>query len=565
MAALTAAGLLAGCGDAGPTYSGPPADLVLRDGRIVTVDAGRTEAEALCVLGRDLVYVGSSAGAEGCVGPDTEVVELEGRLVLPGFIDSHAHVLGGSISEVGVNLSLADTPELLREALAEILALNPGDGVIYARGWQNHLFPSEGPRRELLDSVFGDRPVILGSVDGHSTWFSSGALAAAGVDSSIDDPDPGVSFWERDPETGRLLGTAREGAGGVVSRALLSREPEDYRRAFLNWLPRAAASGLTGAFDAGMGAPSGEDAYVLLSDLASSGDLTLRVFTSVPVSYEDPSARLKAVRDQYGSDFLVPVAIKLMADGVPEGHTAFMLSEYIDRPGFRGEPMMTPDELAAQVTAAEEAGESVHIHAIGSAAVRMALDAIEEAREAVPGDGPRHGIAHMDFVTREDIPRFAQLDVVAQTSIQWATRDPSYDNIGSFVGMDVVEDAYPVRSLIEAGAIQTFGTDWPAAAYLSTYEPLIQLEVAVTRQLPGRSENPVRSPGERLDVMEAVRSLTIQTARQVGADEWLGSLEVGKRADLIVLARDLFEIDPYEIHTTAVDLTLVDGRVVHRR
>ncbi len=568
--AFAAMVLLAACGPSEPDAL-IPADLVIINAVIHTMDGagnpetGGTVAEALCSIGGEITFVGSQASAEACIHDQVEVIDADGRLVLPGLIDSHMHIFGGSISEERVNLSLADTTDKLVAALEQIRDDNPGDGVIYSRGWQNHLFPADGPRSALLDEIFGDRPVIIGSVDGHSTWFSSAALAAGGASAATPDPEPGVSFFERDPETGALLGTAREGAGSFITAALIERNPEDYDAALRRWLPRAAASGLTGAFDAGMGAPTEEQAYETLARLQDSGELTLRVFTSASWrgAGDDPAARLADYRARYSGDYLRPRAIKLFADGVPEAHTAFLSDDYADDPGNRGLPILDDDELARLVDAAYAAGVDVHVHAIGGAAVTQVLDAFEATKDAPGATAARRTIAHMDFVEPADVPRFAELDTVAQTSIHWATRDPSFDSIAAYVGEDVMEAAYPVRSLIEAGAVQSFGTDWPAATYLSTFEPMTMIEVAVTRRLPGRTDLPARNPDEALSVAEAVFAMTRAPAYQLGASDELGSLEPGKAADFILLDQNIFEIAPATIHQTRSLLTVSGGRIVH--
>lgn len=549
-----------------------PADLVILGARLHTMDAsagaedtGGSVAQALCVRDGEITYVGDDAGARACVGDSTRVIEANGALVLPGLIDSHSHIFGGSFADQGVNLSLADTLPLLRAGLVQLREANPGDGVVYARGWQNHIFPPEGPRSALLDEIFGDRVVILESVDGHSTWFSTAALREGGANARTPDPAPGVSFFERDRRTGALLGTAREGAGAFIVERLVSVDPAPYEAALLRWLPHAARAGLTGVFDAGMGAPTEEDAYSTLAQLEQANTLTLRVFASTGDRgpEDDPVARLVALRTQYTGPLLRPYAVKLFADGVPEAHTAFLTHDYHDRAGFRGEPMTPPDLMNARLRAAQAAGVPVHIHAIGGAAVTMSLNAIEQAQTQAERPDLRHAIAHMDFVERADISRFAALGVVAQTSIQWATRDPSYDNIGAFVGMDLMEGAYPVRDLIAAGVVQSFGADWPASAYLSTYEPLTLIEIAVTRRLPGQADAPPRNPGQSLSVAQALNAMTRASAYQLGEEARLGSLEVGKRADIIMLDRDIFTVPAHTIHEASSVLTIVDGRVVY--
>jgi predicted amidohydrolase YtcJ len=542
-----------------------PADFLFHSGAVYTATGDASRAEAVAVTGNRITYVGSRAGADGLIGPGTRIIDLSGKMLMPGFIDSHSHIFGGSFSAQRINLSLADTMQKLTEALQALSDETRGGSVVYARGWQNHLFPADGPRKAMLDGIFGDRAVVLGSVDGHSTWFSSKALEIAGVDSSTADPEPGVSFFERDKVTGELLGTAREDAGEIVRREILDFDRPSYKNALERWLPDAAAAGLTTVFDAGASAPTEEDAYQTLADLEEEGKLTLRVFGSVAYQFgnDEPASRLLELQTRFAGRFFQPYAVKLYADGVPEGHTAYLLTPYLDRPESSGEPMIAADRMAELITSAFEQDVPVHVHAIGDGAIHMTLDAIELARNATGKRGVGAAIGHMDFVHADDIPRFAELGVVAQTSIQWAARDPSYENIGAFVGMQRMHDAYPVKSLIEAGALQTFGADWPASAYLSTYKPLDLIEVAVTRQLPGEIEMPVRNADQRLDLSDAIAGMTIRAARQLAADEEIGSIEEGKAADLIVLEHNLFDIPAHEIHDVRVLMTMMDGRIVH--
>lgn len=545
--------------------SADPADFLFHSGRVYTVTGDAPWADAIAVTGDRISYVGARTGAESLIGPDTRIIDLDGKMLMPGLIDSHTHIFAGSFSAQRVNLSLADTMDKLSEALLVLLDENPGDGVVYARGWQNHLFPPDGPRKEMLDDVFGDRPVVLGSVDGHSTWFSSKAIEITGVDAETEDPEPGVSFFERDKTTGEPLGTAREGAGDIVRRAVLNFDRASYESALERWLPDAAAAGLTTVFDAGANAPTEEDAYQTLAELEQEGKLSLRVFGSVRYRFGDdePASRLLDLKSRFTGAYYRPYAVKLYADGVPEGHTAYLLTPYLDRPESTGQPRIPADRMAELITSAFGQDVPVHVHAIGDSAIRMTLDAIELARNTTGKHEVGAAIAHMDFVHPADIPRFAQLGVVAQTSIQWAAQDPSYENIGAFVGMQRMHNAYPVKSLIGAGALQTFGADWPAAAYFATYKPLDLLEAAVTRQLPGKIEMPVRNRDERLELSDAIAGMTIRAAMQLDADGEIGSIEEGKKADLIVLERNLFEIPAHEIHDVRVLMTLMDGRIVH--
>lgn len=541
------------------------ADFLFHSGRVYTANSAAPWVDAVAVTGDRISYVGSRAGAASLIDAETRIIDLAGKMLLPGLIDAHTHIFMGSFGAQGINLSLADTLVELAEALQALQDQNPGDGVVYARGWQNHIFPPDGPRKEMLDGIFGDRPVVLDSVDGHSSWFSSKAFDIANVDAATVDPEPGVRFFERDKMTGEMLGTAREGAGSIIKNAILSFDRSSFKSALARWLPNAASAGLTTVFDAGARAPTEEDAYQTLAELEQEGKLSLRVFGSIGYRFgdDDPVARLLDMRRRFTGRYYRPYAVKLYADGVPEGHTAYLLTPYLDRPETTGQPMIAADRMVELITSAFEKDVPVHVHAIGDAAIRMTLDAIEASRNTTGKKSVTATIAHMDFVDAADIPRFAALGVTAQTSIQWAAQDPSYKNIGAFVGMQRMHDAYPVKSLIDAGALQTFGADWPASAYYSTYKPLDLIEAAVTRQLPGEIEMPVRNADERLELSDAIAGMTIRAAVQLDAAGDIGSIEEGKKADLIVLERDLFEIPTHQIHNVRILMTLMDGHIVH--
>ena len=556
---------LSGCSS---EYPVEPADLVFSGGPIFTSDPLKPAASALAVRGDTIVYVGDSDGLAPFIDNDTQQISIGDGLLIPGLMDSHTHVFNGSFADVGVNLSLADTREKLQLALETIRAANPGNAPVYARGWQNHLFPKTGPTAAELDAIFGDRIVILGSVDGHSRWFSSRALQEGGVTASTPDPQPGVSFFERDPLTNTPLGTGREKAGAELVEQFIAGDQLAYQERFVAWLPRAAAAGLTSVFDAWAGAPSETDAYEIWRSLDQAGELTLRIFGSVRETDNATkiASRFKRFSEEFSGDLVRPEAVKLAADGVPEGHTAFLLTPYVDSHNEDfGQPMISKADLTSNIETYFSYDIPVHIHAIGGGAVRMSLDAIETARTVTGNDSVRATIAHMDFVHPEDIPRFSALNVTAQTSIQWAARDPSYFNIGSFVGMDKVENAYPVRSIMMSGANQSFGADWPASAYLSTYRPLELIEAAVTRRLPGTPDMPARNADQAVTVAEAIVAMTRNTAIQVGELDALGSLTEGKRADVVLLKNNLFEIPQETISSTPVLMTVVNGQVVHRQ
>ncbi len=540
--------------------------ILVVNANIQTIDTEFSFAEALCIADGIITYIGTEQGARACFNKSQKVqtIDAGGKVILPGLIDSHMHIFSGSSSATKVNLSLAEDLETLTDAL-KFLAQDASEDVVYARGWQNHIFDSQGPRKTLLDEIFGNnRKVILGSVDGHSTWFSSAALRAAGVDKSIIDPEPGVSFWERDKQTGELLGTSREGAGSIVRRKLITSDKAFYKQALKRWLPQANRSGLTTVFDAGMGAPTEQEAWQILAELSESENLSLRVYGVAHDNGDDPELlvrRLKAYQDNYQSDLVQPLGLKLNADGVPEAHTAFMIDDYRDRPGDRGKPLTSFERLRDIIKVANKAMVPVHIHAIGDAAIDMSISAIEEA--ANPEIAWQNAIAHVDFVREKEFKRFREQAITAQMSIQWATVDPSFYSIGKFVGMDTMERAYPAKSFIDSDVNVSFGSDWPAAAYLSTFEPFTLIEVAQTRRLPGYTDGPYRAKEQQLSLLQTLYAYTMGSAKQLGIADKVGSLEVGKQADLIILAHDIFSQPKHEIHTNYSLLTMVNGKIVH--
>jgi len=540
--------------------------IILFNAKVQTLDAEHRWAEAICIRDGQIIYVGTDKKAKHCFADSKSVKQLnaEGKVVLPGFIDSHMHIFSGSSSATTVNLSLAENLTSLKEALTT-LANQSTQSVIYARGWQNHIFDSQGPRKTLLDEIFSNRIVILGSVDGHSTWFSSAAMKAAGINKSIKDPKPGISFWERDAKTGELLGTSREGAGSSVINKLLTRDKAFYKQSLQRWLAQANRSGLTTVFDAGMRAPTEEQAWQILAELKDSNELSLKVFgvaMDTGLEPEELINRLKYYQTSYGSELVKPVALKLLADGVPEAHTAFMFHDYLDRPGDKGMPITAAERLTEIVIVANKADIPVHIHAIGDAAIDMSISAIEQADNKTIAW--QNAIAHMDFIRTKDIQRLKQQSITAQQSIQWATIDPSFHSIGKFVGEATMIRAYPSKSLLSAGINLSLGSDWPAASYLSTFKPLTLIEVGITRRLPGYEQGPIRNESEQITQMQALDSITMGSARQLGVSDDIGSLEVGKQADLIMLAEDIFNQPVYQIHTNYSIMTMVNGKIVYQ-
>jgi len=545
-----------------PTF--PPADLVLTGARIYTVDASRSWAESLAVRRGRIVYVGTSDGARAFAGSATRVVDLGGRLVLPAFHDSHVHPVSAGI-ELGLcDLNGAKTIDEVSARVRAYAAEHPDKPWILGGGWDLPLFPDANPGRALLDSLVPDRPSLLSAADGHSAWANSAALAAAGI--TRETPDPPRGRIERDPSTGEPSGTLRESAVDLVARHAPPRSPADYAAGLRLALERMNRLGVV-AFQE---ASADEQTLRAYLEADREGWLSARARVSLLAEPEAGTGvveRLVEMR-RLGSRRVRPDTVKLFLDGVIEARTAALLEPYLDpragAPGpspSRGLPRWTDEELSALVTRLDREGFQVHMHAIGDAAIRMGLDAVEAARQANGARDARHHMAHIQLFDPAEIPRFRRLGVIANFQALWAYADTYITDLTEPVlGPERSRWLYPIRSLMESGAVVVGGSDWS----VSSVNPLDAIEVGVTRRAPGAEDGAAWIPEERVDLARMIAAYTIGGAYVSFEERDSGSLEAGKWADLVVLDRNLFELPPHEIHSARVLWTLLEGETVWR-
>ncbi|MGV0798861.1 amidohydrolase [Mycolicibacterium elephantis] len=569
---VTAIGQYDGEGSGAPTASpnpqGSPGAIVFRGGAVYTLDPARPWAEAVAVRDGRIIAVGSDADVADAIGSDARVVELAGRMVLPGFIEAHIHPLVGSFFTPGVDLQLPSRDDALA-AIRRHAEANP-DGPVRGFGWRVDMFGPDGPHRAELDAVVEDRPALMFAIDAHSVWVNSKALEVAGITRDTPDPVPGFSYYVRDADaepTGYVL--ELPAVLGIVD-AIEPMTKDALTRLLGEWAPRAAAAGITAVFDAGL-PPGADDPAALVSvytDLEAQGRLPFRVVASHIVKappVDDAVTRAVALRHRFDTTLVKGGVLKILGDGTAEGYTAHLLQPYADRPDCIGSSPFSEEDWQRMVVEADAAGIDVHIHAIGDRTVRTALDAIEAAVKQNPPRDRRHAIAHLVTVDRADVPRFGELGVIAQFSGNWMSADASTVDIAlERYGQERQREFFRVRALIDAGATVAFGTDWPAAGYFSTYKPLDAIQVAVTRQLVGHPDADLLEPiDQRLDLDQALHAATMGPARHLRLDDVVGSLEVGKCADLVVLGRNLFDIDPHDIASTPVEMTVMNGQITH--
>ncbi|MCH9666688.1 MAG: amidohydrolase [Actinomycetia bacterium] len=546
-----------------------PADFVFRNGPIYTVAGPTPWARAVAVTGNAISYVGDEAGAMALAGPKTQVIDLSGRLLMPGFVEGHVHPFLGAFLASGVDLQLPTRDDALA-AIAKYARDNP-TGPVRGFGWRVDMFGPEGPTRADLDRVLPDRPGFFFAIDGHSLWANSKALEVAGISRETADPIPGFSYYARnrsgDP-TGYVLEV--DAVLGMVN-AIEPISAASMGTLLESWLPRASAAGITALFDAGV-PPIGADQETLISlytDIEKKGALPFRVIASYLVAappVEEAVARLIDIRERVSTELVQVGCVKIIGDGTPEGYTAWLIEPYADNPDSIGGSPFTERQWRRLVADVDAAGFDVHVHACGEQTTRTALDSIEQAIAANPARDRRHTVAHLVYVEDPDSERFGELGVVAQFSANWLSADPStLENMALRYGMPRQELFYRPQSVLRSGGRISLGTDWPAAGYFSTYKPLESIQIGVTRQLIGDPEAPVLAPAEqRLSVAEAVHANTLGAAYQMRLEAEVGSVEVGKLADLIVLDKNIFAIDPHDIHSATVTLTMMNGEIRHR-
>jgi predicted amidohydrolase YtcJ len=561
---LLSAIMLGACGER--AGQNDKADFVFTNGRVYTVNEQAPWADAVAVKGSEIVYVGDASGAEVWVSEETERRDLAGRLLLPGFIDSHVHPITGGAYATALSLDTFGSVDGWVRAIADYAADNEDSPVLFGYGFLATTFGPVGPTRQLIDDVVADRPVLIMDEGFHAAWANTAALEALNITQDTPDPVPGFSYYKRDAN-GDATGYLLEGTAGMAMDALDVITETIISEGFGIVLDTMNAYGVTAAYDAGL--VGYEDiGRTILENTEKSGELTVRLVGSYrPHGPEDVDTAVdKAL--EWGrtvrGDYYRYNVLKIMDDGTVEGRTAAMFEDYQGEPGNSGETVYTEDEMTSMVVGAARSSVDVHIHAIGERAIHESLNAIETARKDSPESPTRYAICHIQVITDQDLPRFAELDVIAQSTPLWA----SYDTYGErFVSEDQFMRFWRFKSLHDLGVRLSFGSDFPASgAGTLGLSPLVQIEIGHTRQDPGEPDAPVQPrESERLSVESLVRGFTIDAAYQMHMEDEIGSIEVGKKADLVALDQNIFEIDPYRIHATNVVFTMMGGDIVYEQ
>lgn len=532
-----------------------PADLIIHNARIFT--GGEPIDGAIAIEAGRILAVGELAEVSRSASQNTESMDADGGLVTPGFIDAHVHPISGGLKILNCSLQNAANLSEAVEMITGYAATHAERDWIWGGGWAMSWFEHGLPSAAALDRIVPDRPVFLYNRDGHAAWVNSKALELAGINAGT--PDPFDGRIERLPD-GSPQGTLHEGAMGLVEGILPQPDPTEMERALLEGQQYLLALGITGWQDADV-QPRDDAAYLAL---AGRGELLASV---VGALWWDRYRRLEQVEELLGRRALMapryrPTSVKLMLDGVAENFTAAMLEPFGDGTGTAtsnsGIDFIERGSLIEIVTVLDRLGFQCHFHAIGDRAVRNALDAVESARNANGDVGLMHHIAHIQFVHDDDIRRFRPLRVAANAQALWACHEPQMDGLTlPFVNAAQAGRLYPFGRLLQAGAQLVMGSDW----YVSTPNPMMQVEVAVTRRSPGDFDTEPLLPDDSLSLVEALGAFTQGSATINRVDDRVGLIEVGKDADVVIFDRDPFRDAP--IGEARVVATLIEGKVVY--
>lgn len=555
------------------------ATMVLRGGVIQTMDKDRSTATAVAVENDKIVYVGDDAGVEEYIGEATEIIDLNGQMVLPGFVDSHIHGASGWVADMyQCNLANVEpTEEAYLAAVKAFADANPDLEVIIGQSFQVNVFGDNGPTKEALDSVVPDRPVVISDTSQHSTWANSKAIEMAGVTPDTPNPDGGKIYHSAD---GAVSGYFADCFLFDDIYALGATTLEQYEAAWMNWQAEANSFGITSFSDGGIlngvdFAP--EERWAMVDRLEDEGTLTLRANMSVIPTPNDASdeaianiIKLYDDSQKYASDYQVVRTVKAFIDGVVEGRTGVLLEPYDAaagaEPDYKGVPIWTQENINKLVAAVDKAGYKMHLHCIADGSTRMGVDAVEYAYEQNGTKDARHVITHITLIDPAEIPRMAKDGIIAAMQPTWFYRDPWFSQLEEqMLGSERFARMYVIKDMLDAGIVMTGSADYNV---LPDYRPLTGIEAGSTQCSPyeGQDTDPayVRNADQAATLMQMVEAYTINGAYQMGMEDKIGSIEVGKLADLVVLGKDLFSIELKDVAETEVKFTILGGKVVYK-
>lgn len=531
------------------------ADVVILDAKVHTMDPERPTASAVAIRDQRIVAVGNDDSMKDWMGDDTEVIRAEGRVILPGFNDSHVHFLQGGQQLSSVQLRDAATPSEFRARIESFSKSLEAGRWIVGGDWDHENWPEGNlPHRDWIDAFTLDRGVFISRLDGHMGLANSYALKLAGIDEST--PDPAGGTIVREPETGRPTGVLKDAAMNLVTKHIPALSFEAKRSAAKAATEHAAALGVTSVQDM-----SGEEYVPVFQSLRKDGELKTRIYAVAPLPQWKRSAA-QNLRAAIGDSWLRRGGLKGFADGSLGSTTALFFEPYLDEPRTNGLPsdeMFPEGAMLERVQGADAAGLQIMIHAIGDAANEKILSIYEQVSSAAGDRDRRFRIEHAQHLRLVDIPRFRTTKVIASMQPFHCADDGRW--AWKRIGDERAKGTYAFRDLLDAGVVLAFGSDWNVAPL----DPIAGIEAAVTRRtLDGKHPNGW-VPEQKITVEEAVRAYTVGSAYAEFAEGEKGMIKPGMLADVVMLSDDIFENGFDRWKTTQVRLTIVDGRIVFER
>lgn len=529
------------------------ADQVISSNAVFTGLSEQPEPASIAIKDNKIVCIGTMNEVKQLINENTVIYHYENELVMPGFHDFHLHLMLSGLQLDSVDLSSAKSEEQAARLVYEYAQSNPDEEWIIGMQWDSSYWsPQQMPTRRSLDQLLQDRPVFLLHAEAHFAWLNSKALGLLDINEQT--PDPPFGSYEK--ENGKLTGILYENAVTTASEKALNFSIEKKTRIIKRFMNEAAKYGITSVND--MFAPVDEVLrdFDLLKQMDMSDALSIRIHLTPEIKEDLTFAH--RLKNECCSGKLQFSGLKGFLDGIITGHTAYLLNPYKDKPDFRGEPSMAPEKLKNWVVNADRLGMRIRFHAVGDGAVRLGLDAFEEARKINGERDARHTIEHIDIIDPEDIPRFKKLGVIAsfQPDLIAILERGIYERL---IGKERLNYVFPIQTLIDSGAKIAFGTDSPVGRSLN---PLIQIYSAVTRiDSSGRN---IWNSKDRVTLSDAIKAYTIGSAYGSFREHEIGTLEVGKLADIIVLDRNIFETSIDDLLETKVKMTFTNGKIVFR-
>lgn len=540
------------------------ADTVIT-GTIYTSEAGKKIVSAIAVKNGVYQYVGDEEGVKAFIGDNTEVINLENGMAMPSFFEAHAHTAkGGLLKLYQVQLYSGKSVDDYANNIRDFYEKNKNVTVLRGRGWNNGYAPVTGPTKDVLDSITSEIPIVMTSEDGHAVWVNSKAMEISGVNADTPDVEGGVI--ERDPVTKEPTGTFREKAADLITQKIPDFGVDEYKNAILAYQDEVLSYGITSVFEPGINTVGPSDNFfTALNELDKNNELKLNFFVGYSLyNTDDPKEKFDKIsqlrKDVNGNKFKM-TTLKIFADGVVEGKTAYLLDDYASDKGFKGYKLWEQDSLNDVYLNAQKLGLQIHVHSIGDAATRQVIDAFQYLKDTTGETNKRHAITHLQLVNKDDIKRMGELNIVAVTNPYWFFKEDGYyyELELPYLG-ERAEHEYPMKDLFDAGCVVSVASDYPVTV---PPRPLDGIQVGATRMnLQGEADT-LFGADQIVSVEQMIDCATINGAYQNFAEESLGSIKVGKKADFIILDNNILEINPIEITKTKVLKTYSDGKLVY--